>query len=322
MTDLMWRLHSLMENEQGILECVACYSKGKHLPRQCPGIPIHWDGWNNWPEGLLTKKQLGEAGYTTGKKLPAPAALIPRDDSPDGFMRLYDPTTATPKREMSVAQVQALVAMWEANEKRSRCPDCGCKLYGRDYYRGICWDCEIHQFHENEMVECRDWARKMFEQGFVILDFETTGLDWQAEPVEVGVVDHLGNVLVDTLVKPTCDVSEGSRRVHGITDKQLADAPHWGEVYSAVFKAVCGQTVLFYAMEGFDARVFQHTCRLYHLPYPPSEWISAQVYWNAWCGEHNRRYQDWRWQSLNGGHRAVGDCQAVRIIMRKMAGLP
>lgn len=67
--------------------------------------------WNQWDEVVLplrTKKQLSEAGYQTGKKLPPPAALVPHEKSPIGFMRAYDPSQATPKRNMTEAQKATL----------------------------------------------------------------------------------------------------------------------------------------------------------------------------------------------------------------------
>lgn len=322
MSDITWRLHSLIGTETG-LECEICGSTWKHSPHSlCPGIRIYWDGWDNWPDGLLTKSQLSAAGYTIGKKLPSPAGLIPRTDSPDGFMRLYDPATATPKREMTVGQVMALVKAWEANEQRNRCPECGRYLFGREWYKRICEDCEIKEAHEAAKDECRAWARRQLEQGFIVIDFETTGLDYGAEPVEVGIVDHLGNVLINTLVKPECEVSEGARRVHGISDEQLASAPTWGDVYPDVYQALQGQTAFYYAMDGFDRGIFEYACRMYRLPLPAVKWESVMPYWNAWCGNWHRYFEDWRWQALNGNHDAVSDADLVRCLVMEMAGLP
>lgn len=323
MSDLVWRAHSLIERADLRIECEVCGRTWLNPPDGlCPGVRIYPNGWNHWPEGLLTKKQLSDAGYTTGKKLPPPAGLIPRADSPDGYMRVYDPATATPKREMSVAQVAALVKAWEANEKRNRCPGCGGYLYGRDWYRGICGECDIREAHEAAKEDCRAWARRHLECGFVVIDFETTGLGYDAEPVQVGIVDHLGAVLVNTLIKPVGAVSEGARAVHRISDDLLADAPTWGEVYPDVYRAVQGQTVLYYAMEGFDWYVFNYACRMYQIPLPGVRWENAQAQWNAWCGEWHGYFEDWRWQPLGGRHDAASDAEAVRQIVREMAGLP
>lgn len=323
MSDLVWRVHSLATRADLRIECEVCGQSWLNPPNGlCPGVRIYPNGWHSWPEGLLTKRQLSDAGYTTGKKLPAPAGLIPRADSPDGYMRVYDPATATPKREMSVAQVAALVKAWEANEKRSRCPVCGAYLYGREWYKRICGECEIREWHQEAKAESRRWARRQLEVGFVVIDFETTGLGYGAEPVQVGIVDHLGAVLVNTLIKPVGEVSEGARAVHGICDEQLIHAPTWGEVYPDVYRAVQGQRVLYYAADDFDRDVFNYACRLYQIPLPGVRWESAMPHWNAWCGEWHGWFEDWRWQSLGGSHDAAGDAELVRRIVREMAGLP
>ena len=57
--------------------------------------------WGKWPEHLLTKLQMDEAGYQTGKKLPPPAAKVSREKSPGGWMLLYDKNAGVPKRQLS-----------------------------------------------------------------------------------------------------------------------------------------------------------------------------------------------------------------------------
>ena len=324
MSDLVWGPHSLVERADLRVECELCGRSWLNPPEGlCPGVRIYPNGWEQWPEGLLTKKQLSDAGYTTGKKLPAPAGLIPRADSPDGYMRVYDPATAQPKRQMTVGQVAALVKAWEANEKRNRCPGCGAYLYGREWYRGICGECDIREAHAAAKEDCREWARRRLAQGFVVIDFETTGLNYDAEPVQVGIVDHLGAVLVNTLIKPVGPVSEGARAVHGISDEQLINAPTWGEIYPDVFQAVQGQRVLYYAMDGFDLGVFEYACQVHELALPGGVvWESVMPLWNAWCGEWHGYFEDWRWQPLGGSHDAARDAELVRQIVREMAGLP
>ena len=51
------------------------------------------------------------------------------------------------------------------------------------------------------------WARQVVETGeTLILDTETTGLDAHDEVIQLGIVDMHGNVLLDTLVRPTVSV--------------------------------------------------------------------------------------------------------------------
>jgi len=65
---------------------------------------------------------------------------------------------------------------------------------------------------------------------WVVVDTETTGADPEDEVVELGVISADGDVLVDTLVKPFGEISEGAEDVHGISDEDVEDAPRISEL--------------------------------------------------------------------------------------------
>src|SRR5690242_17259869 len=80
--------------------CTVCNQRWKHEPRyECPGVPVY--GWGAWPDHLLTKKQMSDAGFQTSRKLPPPAGVVWREKSPDGKMWLYDRAQGIPKNEIS-----------------------------------------------------------------------------------------------------------------------------------------------------------------------------------------------------------------------------
>lgn len=85
----------------------------------------------------------------------------------------------------------------------------------------------------------------------VILDTETTGL-YDAEIVELSIIDTAGNVLLDTLVRPTRPIPAEATEIHGITDEMVANAPTWAEVYPQYQALVAGKTIAAYNAE-FDA---------------------------------------------------------------------
>ena len=78
----------------------------------------------------------------------------------------------------------------------------------------------------------------------VIFDTETTGLDKTDEVIEIACVDIDGNVLLDTLVKPTCRVSDGARAIHGISDDQLTHAPLIDEIAPLIQAELSDRLVL------------------------------------------------------------------------------
>ncbi|CAH0535465.1 hypothetical protein VST7929_03039 [Vibrio stylophorae] len=69
----------------------------------------------------------------------------------------------------------------------------------------------------------------------IYLDTETTGLDDNAEIIEISIISESGHVLLDTLVKPSQTVSAEATAIHGITDADLVGAPTWPEIKIAFF---------------------------------------------------------------------------------------
>jgi hypothetical protein len=64
------------------------------------------------------------------------------------------------------------------------------------------------------------WARRVVEEGeALILDTETTGLEAHDEVIQLAIVDMRGNVILQSLVRPTVPVGTEARTIHGITDE-------------------------------------------------------------------------------------------------------
>ncbi|GAA2105785.1 hypothetical protein GCM10009801_81950 [Streptomyces albiaxialis] len=160
------------------------------------------------------------------------------------------------------------------------------------------------------------WARAMLAPGAaVILDTETTSLDGQI--IEIAVMDAAtGRPLVDTLVKPTDGVTihPDAYFKHRLTLADLADAPSWEKVLPKVRKATKGRMVLAYNSDFDYGRVLAHTeqvgKRPMHLADPNS--------WECLMAARSRFYSHGR-RSLDGPHRAMGDCKAGRALLETMA---
>ena len=162
----------------------------------------------------------------------------------------------------------------------------------------------------------------------VILDTETTGLDEQAEIVEISVIDGRGNVLLDTLVRPSEPMPPDGEavRIHGITNDMLADAPQWPQVLPKLLEIAKGKLVIIYNAD-YDTRLIRQTCGKYGLPMPDLQVSCAMLYYSDWLGNS-------RWQSLakavefTGGsfegtpHRALTDCKAVRSVLLAIQDSP
>jgi DNA polymerase III epsilon subunit-like protein len=92
----------------------------------------------------------------------------------------------------------------------------------------------------------------------VFLDTETTGLDDDAQVVEIAVVDEDGSVLFESYCRPTVPVDPGAQAVHGIGPNLLAGAPTWPEIADQVRHVLDGNEVVIFNAE-FDTRILIQT---------------------------------------------------------------
>jgi hypothetical protein len=163
------------------------------------------------------------------------------------------------------------------------------------------------------------WARECLQPGVaVVLDTETTGLDGVI--VEIAVIDACtGQTLLDTLVNPAgVPIEPGARAVHGITDAELANAPTWDQIVPGFLAAVGDRRILAYNAP-FDAGAVLAThsnagLEVRDLP-APDRWgclMQARTTW-ARIGY---------WLPLGGRHRALGDAQDARRVVRAIGAPP
>ena len=182
-------------------------------------------------------------------------------------------------------------------------------------------------FTTREAAIC--WAREvMVDQESVFLDTETTGLDGAAEVVDIAVVASDGRVLLDTLVRPRCEIPAMASRIHGIRDEHVAQAPTWPEVAADLDVILSGRRVVVYNAP-FDRRMISQCCMLHGVPIARSDWSCAMRAFAAFHGEANTQRSGYRWHKLElavaqfgaqpGGHRALGDALACRAVVVGMA---
>jgi len=244
--------------------------------------------------------QLGELGLSSLK----PSGVI-ETRKYDVF--LYDstnPESCRPKRKLSPTQLETLAAhRLKAKIKRDY----------REWYREV-------GFIERDRVSAVLWAREQLNQkDWVILDTETTGL-YDAEIVEIAIIDCLGKSLLDALIKPSIPIPAEVTEIHGISDAMVADAPTFPEVYPRIDAALKDKRVLIYN-SAFDIKILNYCCQLHSLPsFRLTKRSDCLMEWVAqWAGNWSYYHKDYRYLPLNCGHRALGDCTAALKLIKKMA---
>jgi DNA polymerase-3 subunit epsilon len=166
------------------------------------------------------------------------------------------------------------------------------------------------------------WAQDLLSRtDWVILDTETTGLDWTAEVISISVIAPDGMSLLETLVKPQEKISAEASEVNHITDEMVTNAPTFPDVYDRLCAVLNGKLVVAYNVD-FDQRMIAQTACRYDLPREriPSEWQCAMLTYAKYAGEWSDYFGSYRWQALpKGDHTAGGDCLATLELIQRMA---
>ncbi len=100
----------------------------------------------------------------------------------------------------------------------------------------------------------------------IYLDTETTGTHPTAEIIEISIVDHQENTLLDTLVRPTRLIPLDAIQIHHITDDMVTGAPTWLEIWPKVQAIVQGRYVGIYNAD-FDIRMMRQSFQAHSQPW-------------------------------------------------------
>lgn len=168
--------------------------------------------------------------------------------------------------------------------------------------------------------------KQLFEEGFVLVDVETTGLPNSSKVgiVEIAILDHNGNVLKNQLVNPERPIPTAASRIHGIADFDVAAAPTFGDIYDELEAIFAVGNVVAYN-HTFEQDVFAAVCKRYTKPPFSVTWHCAMRGYSEYKGER-------KWFKLGAAchregivvknaHRALGDCIMTLALLRKMAGI-
>ncbi len=95
---------------------------------------------------------------------------------------------------------------------------------------------------------------------FAFLDIEATGSNpYRARIVEIAIIitgEGLGERdRFSTLVRPEVPIDRKSHSIHGISEKELVDAPSFQEVAGKVRELLSGKVVIGYRIGDFDLRL-------------------------------------------------------------------
>ncbi|MBN1265984.1 MAG: 3'-5' exonuclease [Anaerolineales bacterium] len=173
-------------------------------------------------------------------------------------------------------------------------------------------------------------ARSLLEQSPLFLDTETTGIDNNAEIVEIAIVDTLGSSVFNSLVKPVNPIPADAIRIHGITNQEVQNAPSWQDILPEVENILKGRLIGMYNAE-YDLRLMEQSSRIHRTPWNrvPDSFCVMKLF-AQYAGEWNEYRQSFRWLSLEKAavrceiplptlHRAQADAALTRSVFACMA---
>lgn len=173
------------------------------------------------------------------------------------------------------------------------------------------------------------WAKLMFEGEFVLLDTETSNWPGQGgEVIQLGIIDKRGNVLLNTLCKPQSRIAKGAADTHGITDEDVAHAPHFSTLYPYLAEILHNKPVIAYNAD-FDKEALDATCDKYGLPKISATWFCAMKKFGEFDGAWDSKYDHYKWYKLVeaaekmgvpvvDAHDATADVKMTLGVMQKM----
>ncbi|MGB0679096.1 MAG: PolC-type DNA polymerase III [Polyangiales bacterium] len=183
---------------------------------------------------------------------------------------------------------------------------------------------------------CASFAADGDWQAFpwVVVDFETTGLDAQTHRVlEIGLVCFDAGELTarhDFLINPQMPVPEEARAVHGITDEELAQAPTFAELLPRITELVQGRLPVAYNASFDRGFLLAELARVGAVDAPAPafdpevQWIDPLV----WVRELQKYEKGKKLTDvcarlgipLDNAHRAASDAEATGKVLLKLAG--
>lgn len=167
-----------------------------------------------------------------------------------------------------------------------------------------------------------------------VLDTETTGLN-DAYICDIAVIAR-GATLLNTLVNPGFHIPSDASAIHGIYDRDVKDAPKFGDIWGDLEDILRGKRVVIYNSP-YDLRIIAN------------EWSRAGIDpFNVWAEDALALYQQWYFggvgrsgrgqtklttahcdspkciaavqaHSSAGAHRAYSDCKATVARLRMIA---
>lgn len=160
---------------------------------------------------------------------------------------------------------------------------------------------------ESDRNKAIDLAKEIISKEPVFLDTETTGLGVNDEIIEVAVIDFNGEVLIDSLIRPSISIPREASKIHEISDMLVAEAPTLDILWRSIRTILKNRVVAIYNSE-FDMRILKQSAEKHNIPWNlqfASEFCIMKLYADYY-GDWNDFHNSYTWQSLEDASKQCG----------------
>lgn len=168
---------------------------------------------------------------------------------------------------------------------------------------------------------CKDF---LMNDSYVVLDTETTGLNYTDQIIELAILDMKGDIVYQSLFNPGYEISNEATDVHGISNDDVKYAPTYKDEWPTIYEKIKNKTLLIYN-SNFDIKMLKQMINLQSIDIEEFT-IDSRCIMNM----YSRFIDSERWCKLsdaccdmgiyiNQEHRAVGDCMMTIELIRKIS---
>ena len=138
-----------------------------------------------------------------------------------------------------------------------------------------------------------------------MIDTETTGSMRYSQVIEIAILNQEGEQIFHSLLRPSTPIEPIATSVHGLTWKDVKDAPTFAEISQDLYASLQKKLILAYNA-AFDVRLLFQTARAFEVHFPLMEAACLMYCYSKIRGERTPRGQYRRFR--------LGDaCLAMRI---------
>lgn len=176
-------------------------------------------------------------------------------------------------------------------------------------------------------------AQRIIDGNPVYIDTETTGIDRTDEIVEISIISASGDLVFNSLFRPTQPIKPAASAIHHLTNENLKDAPTWVVLYPKIRGCLFGKVVAGYNV-GFDLRMMAQSHARYKLPWKDTftSLDVMQVYseYRAEWDPYRRTYRIFKLEEagkfldipIPNTHRSTADALLTRAVLHAIASQP